>query len=68
MEDLVKKTGPYDKFVDRSSDKFKESPYLNRWADKKDLQSAAHAFALNGGTIQLEEKIGAVKKEVIRPF
>lgn len=64
MEDLARKTGPYDKLIDRSSDKFKESPYLTRWADKKDLQSVAHAFAVNGDTVQLEEKIGAVKKEV----
>ena len=57
MEDLVKKTAPYDRLVDRSGDKFKESPWLNRWADKKDLQSAAHTYAQAGDTIQLQDRI-----------
>lgn len=57
MEDLVRKTGPYDKLIDRSGDKFRDSPWLNRWADKKDLQSVAHAFAKAGDTVQLQEKI-----------
>ena len=62
MEDLVKKIAPYNKLIDRSSENFKDSPWLNRWADKKDLQSVAHAYAQVGDTVQLQEKIDAARK------
>ena len=64
MEDLVKKTAPYNKLIDRSGEKFKENPWLNRWADKKDLQSVAHAYAQVGDTVQLQEKIDKARAEV----
>lgn len=63
MEDLVKKTAPYNKLIDRSSENFKDSPWLNRWADKKDLQSVAHAYAQAGDTVQLQEKVDTARKE-----
>ncbi|MBQ9359913.1 MAG: relaxase/mobilization nuclease domain-containing protein [Lachnospiraceae bacterium] len=63
MEDLIKKTAPYNNLIDRSSEDFKDSPWLNRWADKKDLQSVAHAYAQAGDTVQLQEKIDAARKE-----
>lgn len=63
MEDLLKKTAPYNSLIDRSSEKFKDSPWLNRWADKKDLQSVAHAFAEAGDTVQLHRKIDNEKKK-----
>ena len=63
MEDLVKKTAPYNRLIDRSLADFKDNPWLNRWADKKDLQSVAHAFAQAGDTVQLREKIDAARKE-----
>ena len=68
MEDLVKKTAPYDRLIDRSEDKFKESPWLNRWANKKDLQSAAHAFAQAGDTVQLQDRLdkARIKAATIR--
>ena len=64
MEDLVKKTAPYNTLIDRSGEKFKENPWLNRWADKKDLQSVAHAYAQAGDTLQLQEKIDKARAEV----
>ena len=63
MEDLIKKTAPYNKLINRSSENFKNSPWLNRWADKKDLQSVAHAYAQAGDTVQLQEKIDSARKE-----
>lgn len=63
MEDLLKKTAPYNSLIDRSSEKFRDSPWLNRWADKKDPQSAAHAFAEAGDTVQLQRKIDDEKKK-----
>ena len=64
MEDLVKKTAPYNKLIDRSGEKFKENSWLNRWADKKDLQSVAHAYAQAGDTVQLQERIDKTRSEV----
>ncbi len=63
MEYLLKKTAPYNSLIDRSSEKFRDSPWLNRWADKKELQSAAHAFAEAGDTVQLQRKIDDEKKK-----
>ena len=66
IEDLVKNTAPYDRLIDRSGDKFKESPGLNRWADKRDLQSAAHAFAQAGDTVQLQNKIDKTRAKAAK--
>ena len=66
MEDLVRKTAPYNNLIDRSGDKFKENPWLNRWADKKDLQSVAHAYAQAGDTMQLQERIDNARAEAAK--
>lgn len=64
MEDLVKKTGPYERLVDRSSEEFQKSPYLNRWADRKDLKSVSHAFTEAGDTVQLQNLIESDNEKV----
>ena len=63
VEDLVKKTAPFDHLIDTSQEKYQNSPGLMRWAENKNLKSVAHAFAEEGDTVQLKAKIDAAMEK-----
>ena len=64
IEDLIKKAQPFDHLIDTSQEKYQQSPGLMKWVEAKNLQSAAHAFAVGGSVPELQAKIDTLKAEM----
>ncbi len=64
IEDLAKKIEPFDHLIDTSQEKYQQNPGLMKWAEIKNMQSAAHAFAQAGDTVQLQKRIDTARKEL----
>lgn len=61
--DILKRTKPNSYLIDTTTDKMQQSPGLKKWAEKKNLQSVAHAYAETGSLKELEEKIETTQAE-----
>jgi len=64
-QDIVRKSTQRKTLIDTSGEKFQNSPYLKRWADKQNLQVAASSYAEAGNLKEFREKIEKKKSEVI---
>ena len=60
---ITKRTEPYARLIDTSDVKFQENPGLKKWADKKNLQAVAHAYAGAGSLTELNQKIEDAEKK-----
>ena len=62
--DIRRKTEPFTRLIDTSDVKFMENAGLKRWADKKNLQAVAHAYAGAGSLAELNRKIDDAEKNI----
>lgn len=60
--DINIRTEPFTRLIDTSDVRFQENPGLKKWADKKNLQAVAHAYAGAGSLAELNQKIEAANK------
>ena len=61
--DIRRKTEPFTRLIDTSDVKFTENAGLKKWADKKNLQAVAHAYAGAGSLAELNNKIEDAEKD-----
>ncbi len=52
------------KLLDTSADKFKENPYLKKWADMQNLKIAASIYSEAGSVSELEKQISVKSADV----
>ncbi len=62
--DIRRKTEPFTRLIDTSDVKFMENVRLKKWADKKNLQAVAHAYAGAGSLAELNRKIDDAEKNI----
>ena len=61
--DINSRTEPFTRLIDTSDVKFQENAGLKKWADKKNLQAVAHAYAEAGSLSELHKKIEAARRK-----
>ena len=60
--DVLKYSSIKPALINTSEDRFQSSPGLKRWAEKKNLQAAAHVYAEVGSLTSLEKRISEAEQ------